>query len=259
MLSPLETAALSVQDLKQRVPLLGVVDRLSARSALIALALAELGEFWAERDLRGTSEYRDELVVDELNDIGVFVLSWIISHHGGDIDWLGITARANGYGRTAQDVERLAQVLGEIPADPRALTEFLVRYWSVAHHLPHFSPHSWLTSFELTIAKVMANYPLELFDIYCPIQHRVLTSQEEILQKYSHIKRCIRLIRNWVKEREGRSRLVKSDWQPYYWLIVNFYQAEANYQELQRLLTQEAVIVDWGARYARRNGVLQPV
>lgn len=208
--NPLEQSYKHVNEMRSKAPLLRVTDKFF-REKLLWLASEEVAEL-AEA-LSGNAS--PEEVLDELNDVWVFLSAWILSV-GYDFPWTEVDPdRVNGFGRHPDALPRLQETILDVSDNPEAILAAAERLYSVLRYLPH--PDEAMSTFVDTIEKVLANRPPELYQVTCSYLGRQLTPEEAQL-KYAHLEIVMRMLRR----ARGRT-LNPQDWQLYkplaeYWL-----------------------------------------
>ncbi|PIY80406.1 MAG: hypothetical protein COY80_02910 [Candidatus Pacebacteria bacterium CG_4_10_14_0_8_um_filter_42_14] len=212
----LERMQLLAFDMKQKASLLPRADKVGGVEFLVELLLKEADEF--EEALNSSDAKDDQLsrqlrlkkIRDELNDVLVFMFSVSMIHPGEDVDVAGQVGKADLYkGGKSYAVDWLRQAVLDVQDGSKAsLQESFARWYAISEHLEN--PHLALRYFRETINKVLANRPPEIFS---DIENGKVLSNYECVEKYKHVSGCMRLIRDRVKESEGRDRQLKrSDW-----------------------------------------------
>ena len=217
MQHPFEAARSKVARMREQANLLTANDKFAQPYVLLQLAVGELEEYHEEHDKQGTPSYSTEAARGEFDDIAVFYFSWL-ENFAPKVDMLSTIHTANGYGRHSAALDQLAPVILDSADDPRAIPEVIARLASVGMHMP--VPYVALEHMDKTTAKVLANRPPQLFTTWCPIMNRHLAG-EEIGQKYEHLNRGTRLIRNAVNR-----TLRQEDWRPHIPQLVDWTQSD---------------------------------
>lgn len=227
-----EQAAQLVEWMKRQIPLLRVVDRYLFKN-LLKLAIGELAEFSDEFQPYTTQAAfltNIEVAAGEFHDILVFLLSYV---HAKDwtLDYASLDpASLNGLGAHSNALERARESIGNT-SDLPGIKYSLGLVLSIGKNAP--VPISGLETFAKTIGKVMRNYPPALFDSQCPVTGKNLDGQEAI-EKYGHVVTITKMIRKQL----GRT-LTEADWQPYYWLAVDWQGGDQNVETVRKHLSGE--------------------
>ncbi|MCB9801970.1 MAG: hypothetical protein H6774_02680 [Pseudomonadales bacterium] len=225
----------NVQSARNRVPLLPMVDGLHGRSFLLELALQELKELEEAIGLYGSVTAREFLsqVVAELDDVFVFLVSWV-SVHAPDVDLGARPGTANGFGEKSYAFDRLAETIMDAVDDPQhALAEVIARLESIARHAPvAFVP--FVDSLQKTLHQALRIHrPPELYTSHDPLTGKPLSS-EEALQKYNNLEACMKMIRAAV-DPENR-KLRGGEWRPYKWYLLEWRNSSRTQEQLRQQL-----------------------
>lgn len=218
--------------MKRQIPLLRVVDTYLPKK-LLDLAIGELAEFSDEFQPYTTQAAfltNIEAAAGEFHDILVFLLSYVHAKYW-TLDYASLDpARLNGLGAHSNALEQARESIGNI-CGFQDIEHTLSWVLSIGKNAP--VPISGLETFAKTISKVMKNYPSALFDSHCPVTGKNLDGQEAI-QKYHHVVTITKMIRNKL----GRT-LTKTNWQPYYWLAVDWQGGDQNVETVRKHLSGE--------------------
>lgn len=217
---PFERAREKVQSMRRQANLLESVDRFAPPEFLLQLAVGEALEYQAEQEKYGTISYDLPSTQGEFDDIAVYYFSWL-GTYAPDVDMLATVHTANGYGSHSAAMDQLTPVILDSADDPvRAVPEVINRLASIGMHMP--VPYVAFEGMDRTVHKVLSNRHPLLYTEYCPILHRPLVDEELVL-KYQHLERGTRMIRKAVDR-----TLQPSDWQPFYWQLVDWTRSSDN-------------------------------
>jgi hypothetical protein len=212
--------------------LLATRDRYIPRSDLLVLVLGEIAEVVEalERDdcVDASGEFGDVLVsAFSILQIATPELQNAIP---------SILFGVNGFGRHDSAWEKLTETTQDAQDDTKALYEVVRRLWSII--LNNEFAYVGMAQITKTIDKVLANYPPELLTGFDTTIGRISTP-DEVLVRYTHYVKGLRQIRKKVQR-----TLLKSDWQPYIYLLNNWQNSEWALQELSTALqVKEGIVV----------------
>jgi hypothetical protein len=201
--------------------LLATRDRLVPLSDLLNLVLGEIAEVIEALEKNDLTD-----AAKEFSDVLVFVFSIVpIAAPELSTSIPSILYGVNGFGKHDSAWERVAETTQDVQDDTKALYEVLRRIWSIILH--NEFAQVGVVKISETLDKVLANYPPQLLTDFDTTLGRISTP-EEVLERYTHYVKGLRLIRKDVQR-----TLLKSDWQPYIYLLNNWQNSEWALQELQ--------------------------
>lgn len=225
-----ETFSAQVEDMRGQLQLLPRVDLISSHNLFFLLA----GEAEELEEAFSTEPHTIKEWAMEYHDTIVFLVSLALTI--GKLDSILQNPRiysSNGEANASNFFDQLTIVIFEGQDDPRAFVEVFRLLHSFAHHTT-ISPDQLFTYMEPTIAKVLANRPVEFFQPRDPQTGKQLTDEGDIMTVYLHLEVMFRLIRKHV----GRT-LEKSDWQLHRDLIALWQDSPTAQEALkQRLQSQ---------------------
>ncbi len=246
MSHPLRNAAESVSGMKREAVLLGANDTVQDRGFLLGLALNEFHkEFLVELMKYGTPEYSHLKLWDELNDVWVFIQSWLNVYSKDPVLDPPLYS-VNGQGNRSNSLERFPELVMTLPDDPNVALELAKHFLSIAKHLPH--PNIGLVTFPETIGKVLRNRDPNLYSTYCPVLSRELEGSD-INSKYRHLEKMTRILRDTVDR-----KLLVTDWVNYYMMMVDWRHSDFYQYVLGACMTDSAFSEEIHKIVARNGG-----
>ncbi len=236
-----------VDRIGKRSPLLRQNDSFQKKTFLLELAVKEVDELRQELN-KPDAERNEQKIVNEYWDIWVFVVSWIQSFEP-DYDIDSQLYHTNGDGKKSAILTEIDTYLEE-SEDLKTLRIVLRLLYSLGKYLPHATPT--LSSLSELVDDVLVRRDPKYYNLVDPDTGLELP-REEVPIRFKYLETCMRLIRNWVKEHEGRETITEADKAPFHHILLDFRGGEKNIQKLKEILAQKK-----GFRYDPQRGLIVP-